>query len=145
MTKVGLECKLYYNTGTYGTPTWVEIVNAKDVSFPASKGEAETSRRGSKFKTRRGTLIDLSIDFQLIYEPGDAVFAALFSAFLNSTPVELLALSGPVGTVGSEGWRATCEIFKNDGAQALESAETFDFSAKPTHSEHDPSWYVVED
>lgn len=151
MTRIGLDCKLYYNSGTYASPTWVEIVNAKDVTVPLTKGEADTSRRGTEWKTRRGTLKDASIDFQLVQEDGDAAFTALLNSFLNNTPIELLALNGPVGTVGSEGLRATCEVFNFQDAQALESAVVYDVSAKPTPAKDgsgnaiDPEWFVVED
>lgn len=144
MTRIGLECKLFYNTGTYGSPTWVEAVNVRDLTMPLAKGEADTSRRGKKFRTRRGTLLDLSFDFNLIQEDGDAFRAALLDSVLNNTPIELLALDGDVDEVGSEGWRATCEIFKNDRTEALEDAVMYDYSAKPTDSDNDPEWYEVE-
>lgn len=143
MTKIGLDCKLYYNSGTYSSPTWHEIVNAKDVTIPLTKGEADTSTRGTKWKTRRGTLRDASIDFQLVQVDNDAAFTALFDSYVNGTPIELLALNGPVGTAGSQGLRAMCEVFNFQDAQALESAQTFDVSAKPTPSANPPAWYVV--
>jgi hypothetical protein len=141
MTRIGLDCKLYYNTGSYTTPNWQEITNAKDVTIPLTKGEADTSRRGTTWKTRRGTLKDASIDFQIVQEDGDAAFAALLDSYLNGTPIELLALNGDVAEAGSEGLRCTCEVFSFQDGQALESAVVYDVSAKPTPSEHDPEWY----
>ncbi len=31
--KLGLDAKLYRNTGTYDTPTWVEMTNVKDLTL----------------------------------------------------------------------------------------------------------------
>ncbi len=143
ITPIGLDCKLYRNTGSYSTPVWNEIVNIGDVTIPLSKGEAETSTRGSKWKTRRGTLKDASIDFQLKKVTGDDDFAALLAAFVDGTPIELLALDGPIGTAGSQGLRATCEIFKFDEGQPLENVVAFDVSAKPCQSANEPAWYTV--
>jgi len=135
MTRIGLDCKLYRNTATgnsaYNTPTWVEIVNAKDVTVPLTKGEADASRRGSTWKTRIGTLKDASIDFQLIQQDGDASFTALFDSYLHGTPIDLLVLNGSITDTAAQGLRATCEVFNFQDSQALEGAQTFDVSAKP--------------
>lgn len=149
MTKIGLDCKLYRNTGTYASPVWNEIVNVADVTVQLSKGEADTSTRASKWKTRKGTLKDASIDFQLKYVAGDTDFSALLSSYTDNTSVELLALDGPIGTVGSQGLRAVCEVFNFQHGQALENAVMFDVSAKPTPSfdntgaPQPPSWFVA--
>jgi len=143
MTRLGLECVLYYNTGTYASPTWVEALNVVDTNVPLSKGEADVSRRGRKWKLRRGTLKDASIDFNMRQEDGDPAFGVFMNSFMNSAPVELLALNGPIDEPGSQGLRAVCEIFKNDDSQQLEEGETYDYSAKPTMAETDPEWYVV--
>jgi hypothetical protein len=150
MTRIGLECKLYRNTGTYAVPVWNEIVNAKDVTVPMTKGEADTSRRGTAWKTRKGTLKDASIDFKLVQLDGDEDFTALLSSYVNNTPIELLALNGPIGTAGVQGLRATCEVFQFQDNQALESAVEYDVSCKPTPATTGtpavpvvPTWFVV--
>jgi len=149
MTKIGLECKLYRNTGTYASPVWNEIPNAGDVTIPMSKAEADTSTRASTWKTRKGTLKDVSIDFQLKFVPGDQDFAALLASYMNNTPIELLALDGPVATTGSQGLRAICEVFNFQEGQPLEGAVMFDVSAKPTPTFDNagvlqaPSWFTV--
>lgn len=149
MTKIGLDCKLYRNTGTYASPVWNEIPNVSDVTVQLSKGEADTSTRASTWKTRKGTLKDASIDFQLKYVPGDTDFAALLASYTGNSPIELLALDGPVATAGSQGLRAVCEVFNFQQGQALENAVMFDVSAKPTPSfdnagaPQPPTWFTV--
>jgi hypothetical protein len=147
--KLGIDCKLYRNTGTYGSPVWNECPYVSDVTVQLSKGEAETSTRAAKWKTRKGTLKDASIDFQLKYVPGDADYAALLASYLDGSTIELLALDGPIGTTGSQGLRAVCEVFNFQQGQALESAVTFDVSAKPAPAFDNagaaitPTWFTV--
>jgi len=149
MTKIGLDCKLYRNTGTNASPVWNEIANVQDVTVQLSKAEADTSTRASGWKTRKGTLKDASIDFQLKYVPGDADFAALLASFTGNSSIELLALDGAVATTGSQGLRAICEVFQFQQGQPLEGAVTFDVSAKPTPTFDNngaliaPTWFTV--
>ena len=143
MTRIGLDCKLYRNTGTYASPTWVEIVNARDVTVPLTKGEADTSSRASSWKTRKGTLKDASIDFQLVQADGDAAFAALLDSYLDGSPIELLVLNGATGDTAAQGLRATVEVFQFQESQPLENALVYDVSCKPTPATNPPSWYEV--
>jgi hypothetical protein len=149
MTKIGLDCKLYRNTGTYASPTWNEIANVADVTVQLSKGEADTSTRASGWKTRKGTLKDASIDFQLKFVPGDTDFAALLASYTGNSSIELLALDGLLATTGSQGLRAVCEVFNFQQGQPLEGAVAFDVSAKPTPSFANdgaaivPTWFTV--
>jgi hypothetical protein len=149
MTKIGLDCKLYRNTGTYASPTWNEIPNVADVTVQLSKGEADTSTRASGWKTRKGTLKDASIDFQLKFVAGDTDFTALLASYTGNSSIELLALDGLLATTGSQGLRAVCEVFNFQQGQPLEGAVTFDVSAKPTPSFDAggaaivPTWFTV--
>lgn len=153
MTRIGIDCKLYRNTGTTASPTWNEIINARDVTVPMTKAEADTSRRAAKWRTRQGTLRDASIDFQMVQEDGDLDLAALLASFTDGTPIELLVLNGPVtGSApfpGSQGLRAWCEVFSFQDGQPLEGAQTFDISARPTTRVDangvpiPPTWHVV--
>jgi hypothetical protein len=143
MPRIGLNCKLYRNTASYAAPTWVEITGARDVTVPMSKGEAETSTRGSTWKYRKGTLKDVSIDFQLLMEPGDAGFAALLASYTDGTDLELLVLNGAITDVDAEGLRARVEVFSFQDAQPLEGVQAFDVSCKPVYSTNPPTWFKV--
>jgi hypothetical protein len=134
MSKIGLDCKLYRNTGTYASPVWNEITNVADVTVQLTKGEADTSTRAGRWKTRKGTLKDASIDFQLKYVAGDTDFTALLASYTDGTSIDLLVLDGLVATAGSQGLRAVCEVFNFQVGQPLEGSLTYDVSAKPTPS-----------
>jgi hypothetical protein len=149
MSKIGLDCKLYRNTGTNASPVWDEIKNVVDVTVALSKTEADTSSRAFAWKTRKGALKDASIDFQLRAVAVDADYTALLGSYLNGASIELLALDGPIATAGSQGLRAICEVFNFQAGQPLEGALTFDVSAKPTPAFDNagvaiaPTWFTV--
>ena len=45
--KIGLEAKLYRNTGTYESPSWSEMTNVRDLTLNVEKGEADVTTRGA--------------------------------------------------------------------------------------------------
>ena len=38
--KLGVDAKLYVNTGTFAAPVWSELTNARDVTVPLEASEA---------------------------------------------------------------------------------------------------------
>ena len=46
--KLGLDAKLYRNTGTFAAPTWDIIGNVKDLTLNLETGEADVSTRANK-------------------------------------------------------------------------------------------------
>ena len=45
--KLGLDAKLFHNTGSYATPTWDEITNVRDLTLNLEAGEADVTTRGN--------------------------------------------------------------------------------------------------
>ena len=41
--KLGLDAKLFHNTGSYATPTWDEITNVRDLTLNLEAGEADVT------------------------------------------------------------------------------------------------------
>ena len=41
--KLGLDAKLYHNTGSYGAPVWSEISNVRDLTLSLEDGEADVT------------------------------------------------------------------------------------------------------
>lgn len=143
---LGLDAKLYRNTGTYDSPNWVVIGNARDVTLNLTKGEADvTTRANNGWRATRGTLKDASIDFQMVWNPSDAGFAAIRDAFFGNTSIEIMALSGDKDDAESEGLRATCDVFSFTRNEALEDALTVDVSLKPTYATNAPTWIEPEE
>jgi len=146
---VGQECKLYYNTGTHASPTWVEVTRAINVNVSISKSEADQASRTSSWRKSRGALKDLEISFTYRKKQGtDTVFDALQAAALAGTVYEYAVLDGAATLAGVQGIRAFCELMTLNNGQDLEASEEVEFTAKPTYHEEssaevDPDWYEV--
>jgi predicted secreted protein len=144
-TKLGLDAKLYRNTGSYGSPIWNEIENPKDVTLNLTKTEADVSRRGSGgWKAMVGAMKEAAIDFELVFREGDEDFEALRDSFLENTSVGLAVMDGDIETTGSQGLRADFEVFSFTRNEPLDGAITYTFSIKPTDSDNPPDWLKIE-
>ena len=96
-TRLGMDAKLYRNTGDYATPVWVEVSNVKDVTLNLEKGEADvTTRANQGWRATVGTLKDASIEFQMVWDTVDAGFDAIRQAFFNNTPLEFAVRDGDI-------------------------------------------------
>jgi hypothetical protein len=106
------DAKLYYNAGTYGSPTWTEICNVKDLTLSLEKDEIDvTTRCSGGFKEYADGLLDANVTFNMLYDPADTAFAAIQSAFFAKTAIEFAVMDGvipPAVTGDTNGLRATC-------------------------------------
>ena len=142
--KLGMDAKLYRNTGTYASPNWVEITNVKDLTLNNEKGEADvTTRANNGWRATIGTLKDGSIEFEMVWDTGDANFTAIQAAFFSNTPIEFAVMDGVITQAGTQGLRATMAIMSFTRNEALEEAITVSVTAKPTYAEHAPEWMVI--
>ena len=75
--KLGLDAKLYRNTGTQAAPVWNEIKNVKDVTLNLEAGEADVTTRGNAgWRATVATLKDGSIEFDMVWDTADDDFSA---------------------------------------------------------------------
>jgi hypothetical protein len=142
--RLGLDAKLYRNTASGGAPTWDLVGNVRDVTLNLETGEADVTTRGNNgWRATVGTLKDASIEFEMVWDTGDADFTAFKDAFFNGTSIELAVMDGDIATTGSQGLRAVCRIINFTRSEALEEAITVSVTAKPTYSTSPPSWLVT--
>jgi hypothetical protein len=142
---LGLNAKLYRNTGTFSTPVWNEIDIARDVTLTLESSEADVSSRVSQWRATAAALKDASIEFQMVWDQAHADLVAVKDAWVNNTDLELLVLDGSSATTGNSGLRAICRIFSFTRNEALEEALTVDVVAKPSYAAaaQVPTWYTV--
>ena len=141
---LGMNAKLYYNTGSYASPTWTLIDNVRDLTLNLERGDTDiTTRGGAGWRQSVATLADGSIDFGMVWDTADTVFTAIKNAFVNNTTVEFLALDGLQATTGSQGLRATMAITSFSRNEGLEDALTVDVSAKTAYADNAPEWYTA--
>jgi hypothetical protein len=142
--RLGLDAKLYRNTGTYSVPVWNEVKNVKDVTLNLEAGEADVTTRGNAgWRATVATLKDGSIEFEMVWDTADDDFAAIRDTFLNRGAMEFAVMDGDITGSGSQGLRATCMVTNFSRNEALEEAITVSVTVKPTFSVNPPSWFVV--
>lgn len=124
----GKDFKLYRNTDApYDSdPTWGEVTNVRDLTRNKTKALADASIRGSEYRQQVGTLKDLSLDFQMVYDPDDADVIAYEEAYEDDSNVETLVLDGPIDTIGSKGVRFMAQVTDFTINEALEDVGLVD-------------------
>ena len=141
---LGMEGKLYRNTGTYDSPVWDEVGNVRDLTLNLEKAEADvTSRANNGWRALAGALKEASIEFEMVWDTSDVDFSAFQDAFLNNTTVEVAIMDGDITAAGTEGLRATCEVYSFSRNEPLEEAMPVTDALKPAYSEHAPAWMTV--
>lgn len=144
MSQLGLDCKLYRNTGTYGTPTWDLVPIVRDLTLNLTKGEADiTTRAGSGWMQRMGTLKDGSIEFGIVWESGDADFEAFRDSFMDNTLIDVAAMDGAIATAGSQGLRAEMETMSFSRSEPIAGAVEAAVKVVPGFSTNAPNWLVA--
>lgn len=143
--KLGMDAKLYYCVAGIGaTPTWTELTNVKNVTLNLQKGESDvTTRANNGWKASATTLKEGSVEFEMIWNTGDAGFTAVQTAWMNNTLIGLAVMDGGVAVVGSQGLWADCNIINFTRDEPLEEALTVKVTAKPGFSVNAPIWKTV--
>jgi len=142
--KLGLDAKLYRNTGNYAAPAWNEVKNVKDLTLNLEAGEADVSTRGNGgWRANIATLKDASLEFEMVWDTADADFTALRTAFLTNAPIEFAVLDGASNASGAQGLRASMAITNFSRSEPLEEAIKVSVTAKPTYSANPPEWMTV--
>jgi hypothetical protein len=146
----GIDCKLYYNTGTNASPTWVEIMQAIDVGVPDfGVNQIAANSRGSKWESFVNGLIKLGLTFGYLHQRGtDTVRDAMVSMVTSRTAKQFAAMDGDITAVGARGVRAFFNMEKFGQTQGLEGATVWDASLKPAYAiessaKVEPTMYVV--
>ncbi|MEO2031485.1 MAG: phage tail tube protein [Planctomycetaceae bacterium] len=142
--KLGMEAKLYRNTGTYASPTWVEMLNVKDVTLNLEADEADVTTRGNAgWRATIAALKDGSIEYEMVWDTADPDFTAIQQAFFGNTEIEFAVMDGDITASGSQGLRATMSITNFSRSEALEEVIGVSVTAKPTYADNAPEWMTV--
>jgi TP901-1 family phage major tail protein len=130
---LGMNAKIYYGTAAAALASLTELTNVKDVTLNLSAGEADvTTRANSGWKATAPTLRECTVDFEMVWKPSDTGFAAMKTAFLAGTTVELAVLDGSKSVSGSQGPKGAFGVTKFTRTEPLGEAMTVSISAKMT-------------
>jgi hypothetical protein len=143
---LGQECKLYFDDTPLASDNaaggnWTEVGNAKDVTLNLSTGEADiTTRSNNGWKATAATLKEGSVEFEMLWKPGDAAFTAIQEAWIESKEIAIAAMDGDISTKGSQGLASNCTVTNFTRNEALEEAVKVSVTLKPSSFSN---WYKV--
>ena len=125
----GMDCELFYNSGTYASPTWSAVDAVENANYEITWAEISSNRRGnSGWETVEPGLRSARLNVTFVKDKDDTAFNALLAAAQAEPPtaVELVAYDG-ANASGSDGldamwrpiqWREGQEI---DGVVKIEA------------------------
>lgn len=141
---LGINGKLYRNTGSYGSPVWDLIPNCMDLELKHDWTDVEvTVRSGGGAKQHEPGLIDFGFTLKMLYDPADTDMTTLIAAAAARTGIEFLALDQAVGTAGSFGTRAFCKIFNYTKSENADGIMMASFDIKNAYSTNTAATYTA--
>lgn len=147
----GLQGKLYYNTATHASPTWVLITRAIDVSVDIAQTSVDVSSRGSVYKAALPGLVDHTLNFGYRVAGGaDTVLDALLTMWAGATQSikEFAVMDQAIATQGAQGPRFYAHVESANLSQGLEEGAIVEFTLRAAYFEvsaakTDPDWFEV--
>jgi len=131
---VGGEAKLYYNAGTYGSPTWTLMENIADVDISDSRTAVAAPVRAQWPVVGHlpgAQSIELTFNGLKTKSTTDAVTTAMISKYEAGTVTEFAVADALIATAGTKYRRLTCVLTKADESQPQDSPVMCAFAAVP--------------
>lgn len=148
--RLGATAKVYRNTASYSSPTWVEIDIVRDVTLNVENGEWDASYRGSGgWSIFVATLKKAEVDIDALHQPLDAGYIAMRTACMAYPPsvVDMAIFNGDLTTTGAgmEGLRAPMAVMSKEATQPLEEGQMDKWKVKPgiDSGGHAPVWMII--
>ena len=128
---LGMNAKIYQGDAGQALELLTEMSNVRDVTLTLEAGEADvTTRANQGWRATAPTLRECTCEFEMLWQPGDAGFEAVKTAFLTSTTLRLAPLTGARDASGSEGPLGGFAITGFTENQPLEEGVTVSVTAK---------------
>lgn len=127
----GGRAKMYYESTTQwaegdskdvpGSPTWVEIGKAIDVTLNLEEGESNLDSRETDWHADGGGIKDGALEFNYRIRKGaDTVYDALRGAYLGGYGLLIAIMDGDITADGTKGWQAIYGVRGMAESQPLE-------------------------
>jgi len=128
--KYSINAKLYYKVGgVSGGGSWTELAIVKDNKVALDKGEVDiTSRQDAGWEATGPGLKSVGLDFDVVWDPANAAFAALLDSYLNDSIIGIRALD----TASGNGPEFDAMVFKFERNEQLKEAMTAAVTVKRT-------------
>jgi hypothetical protein len=131
---IGLNGKAYYNSASYGTPTWVLTSNVGDINVTDEMNTSQIQVRSqSGFEVTIAGLRKVAFEFSMVYDQADAAQTAFRTAYAARTKTDFLFLDQATGTAGSSGLRVQGILTKFARQEKINEAMMVDVKIEPTY------------
>lgn len=146
---VGLDAKLYYNSATNASPTWVLVGDTIDASSSIATTMVEIASRASVYKGNLPGLVNFAGTFTLLHTIGsNTVITALTGMATGRTAKQFAFMDGLINTNTSKGMKFFAYVENMELGGGLEEGQTWDISLAAAYALEssalvEPSWYVV--
>ena len=124
--KVGNDMKLYYNTGTDASPTWLEIEMVGDVSADLSCNDAEIDLRVTNWLLNLPAKLSGSLNAKLANDIGGTDFDTLRGYFFNRTIKQYATANADIAVSGTEYFKSFCFFSSFPWAQNTQEVSSHD-------------------
>jgi hypothetical protein len=141
--KLGIDSKIYRNTGNWASPVWVEIDLVSDFTINASWNKASYTTRRSRVEVSKKTTLNLTVSGKIRADDDDDGFHYLYDGFLSEDPVDLLILNGPNDQDDVYGWRCEWYVDQANEDQGLQTVLFEDFTLTPADEENSPQSVLI--
>jgi len=139
---LGMNAGLYQGiAGAVAPGSMTKVDNVRDVTLQMEAGEADITTRGNGgWRATAPTIRECTVEFQMVWKPGDTVFDAIKTAFLTAGTVALAVLDQLASVSGAQGPLGDFSILNFTRNEALEEAIVADVTAKLARFEE---WFVA--
>ena len=135
--RLGLDAKLFI--GTAGSRAATELANVKDVTLNLETGEADvTTRAANGWRAMAATLKEGSVEFEMNWDPSDAGFTQISTAFFGGSAISLFVSDGE-----GNGLDADFTVTQFNRSEPLEEALSVSVVCKPTYISRPPAWVTA--
>ena len=133
---------LYYNSASYGSPTWNIIKAAGDISADFDADDVEVLERGIGTGHLKGEN-NPHFDFTLFEDTGDANVVAMIAAVYSGSMVELAVANGPIATTGTKYLRMESKLSGTLNAARSDVAQYDVVAYRHANSDYDMTRVTV--
>lgn len=146
--KVGNDMKLYYNSGTDASPTWVLIDIVGDVTVETNINDAEVDLRISTWLLNLPSKFSGSININLANDFQGTVYDVLHGYQQNRTITQYASADAAIATQDTEYFKAFCHFSAFPWAQPTQEVSMHDAVLSLSYKEEsgslvEPAWAVV--
>lgn len=145
---VGTDNKLYYNSATNASPTWVLICLVGDVNLTLGGSNAELKSRCSPWDMGLPSRLNAELSFNLFSHIGATVWEALRGFFFARSSKQMAVANAAIATTGTQYFKAFMHFTAFPIGQNLEDVNAGEATMTPTYYEEsnalvEPSWVTV--